>query len=100
MIQQIFCTGCGADGRLPLSLSFEQTYKVCVSCFHHSNTRSAYYFCTVECFLAWVKDKDGLPCNHCRETGYAFGFTENGTCKYCDGTKLITRNDIELVAAS
>jgi hypothetical protein len=97
MIQQIFCTGCGADGRLPLAVSFEQTYKVCPQCHHHSNCKFSYHFCTVECFLKWTNGRKGLPCTSCWRTGFAFGFQENGICKHCDGTKEITRNEIELV---
>lgn len=93
MLQQIFCTGCGADGWLPLSVSFAQVYATCEQCKHRSESTSGFHFCTVACFFKWAQGRTGLPCRGCSGSGNAHGFAENGPCRPCGGTGTITENE-------
>lgn len=91
----IKCTECDKSGIFDIQLSFEYQQKVCDKCHHVDNYFWQYYFCKTDCMFNWLRknniETEGFPCQSCRETGYAFGFQQNGICKTCNGTKKVKK---------
>ena len=90
MIQVIHCTECGKEGALPFILEYDMHEKPCATCHHIEENMWRYWFCSWACITAWMqKNARAFPCRDCRETGYRFGFKQNGTCPTCHGTKRV-----------
>lgn len=86
MIQQIFCYQCGGDGSLPASLKLTYQREFCDKNRSHTS-EYGYHFCSLDCARLYLtKWNDGLPCQSCGATGWAFTLKENGACRECDGT--------------
>lgn len=91
MIQRIYCTGCGADGALPVCLAYKYHVEMCDSCHHRRGDKFEFRFCGLACVFNWMRGRDeSLPCLSCAGSGNAFQFVENGPCRICGGAgKLV-----------
>jgi len=93
MLQVIHCTNCTEKGNLTLKVGLVVEAESCSTCHHLNETTWDYWFCDVICLGEWLRIREieelGVPCQDCRETGFAFGFEVNGECKTCKGKKRV-----------
>jgi hypothetical protein len=76
---------------LPVKLETVVKCIQCDSCGNLDSEKWSWHFCSLKCLYEWQKTNDGmLPCAACHQTGWDFGFQENGVCTTCGGVKYIT----------
>lgn len=89
MMMIIPCTQCHCEGQFDLHLTFTYRWSTCNLSHGHSNEWT-FYFCNIKCMTDWLELLDiknkGIPCQSCHNTGWLFGFEQNGVCDVCDGT--------------
>lgn len=106
MLQIITCTHCHGSSPFDIHLEADFRHDHC-SCGHQSYGVWRFYFCTLDCFLDWMKKKKvskvGIPCQGCigplsgimghkavfSQTGFSSGFRSNGICRSCKGKKAV-----------
>lgn len=93
MIQQIICNNCQNSSLFKIQFKVIANHNQCDKCHHSEFDEKTFFFCDMNCFVEWSIHsniyQDGIPCWSCRDTGYTFGFEQNGTCKLCNGTKKL-----------
>jgi hypothetical protein len=96
MMSLVTCTECGRSGLFKIEIKVTPEFSRCETCFTPKETSWTYYFCESECLKKWMNKIDilkGVPCAACQETGYSFGFSQNGICKICNGNKIVSLAD-------
>lgn len=93
MLQIIQCTCCGKEGWLKAEFKYAYKADSCKECHKIATSEWSFHFCDQDCFFKWIKNREieekGIPCQDCRETGWAFGFESNGACDTCNGKKRL-----------
>ena len=95
MLQVIHCNWCGKEGWHQVEFTFQHMAESCKECHHIRTQEWKFWFCDQECFFNWAKHQEiaekGIPCQDCHETGWAFGFEQNGKCDTCNGEKRVKK---------
>lgn len=92
MLMIVRCTHCSEEGQFDVHLTFMYHVENCDKGHLHTSEWT-FNFCDLDCMSEWleanyIKTK-GIPCQSCHETGWAFGFEQNGLCDVCKGIKRV-----------